>query len=318
MQTAKYPRARPSVRHLICFLTLAAGIPAAASEPQPATGNAPSPDASLTPAEQGRANELRELVADGKTLLDAFAKAEESRETAIPQADKERRVRELLTRYERLLRDNPDDTEALLLYGKFLRAVGERDLAFKAFLRADRNSPNLAVAKHQMGAHLAENGDFAEALPLLRRAAEIAPQEPRYHYDLAEFLSIAGESLIQNNTLSRAERDTLMLAHFAAAARLKPAEAGFRWRAAEAHHEVAKPDAKAALAEWDAIARDAKSDAEKEVISLHRAKWLILLGRAAEARKLIAASATPALDATRRKLLDLLQTNEPGLKPASR
>lgn len=304
------------MRRLALIAALAPlAAPAADSAASPKAPDAP-PTETLTPAELARANELRDLVSEGNALLAHFAKTDGSRETELPQADKERRVRAILERYRRLLQDNPDDTEALILYGKFLRAVGERELAFKTFLSADRVSPNLAVVKHQLGAHLAENGEFAEALPLLRRAVELAPVEARYRYDFAEFLSVAGDSLAANGTLPRSERDGMMLENFAQAARLKPSEAGYRWRAAEAYHEVAKPDAKAALAAWDLIDRDARSPSEKEVVSLHRAKWLILLDRKDEARRLIVASSSPALDATRRRLLDLLQTRDPALKPA--
>ena len=310
----KGARSRVAKRCHLFLWPFAFCLSAAAATPAPAAGPQ-SPAPALTPAELARANELRDLVTDGKALLDMFAKTDGARETALPQADKERRVREILARYERLLRDNPDDPEALILYGKFLRAVGERELAFKAFLRADRNAPDLAVVKHQLGAHLAEDGEYSEALPLLRRAVELAPAEPRYRYDFAEFLAAAGDPLADSRVLARDERDRLMLENFAEAARLKPAEAGYRWRAAEAFHDVAKPDARAALAAWDALAREARTDLEREAVSLHRAKWLILLGRSDEARKLIAASSTPSLDATRRKLLDLLQTHTKALRP---
>lgn len=303
-----------------CALALFAGLaPLSRAEDKPpaapAAPTAPAAgDAALTPAEIARSNELRDLAVEGRAMLESFAKAAEKPESALPQAEKERRVKTLLSRYESLLRANPDDLETLLLYGKFLRAIGERDLAFRTFLRADRISPDLPVVKHQLGAHLAENGDYASALPLLRRAAELAPKEPRYRYDFAEFLSGAGDALVSGNQLSRPERDRIMLENFAAAVRLKPAEAGYRWRFAEAFHDVERPDPAVALAAWDSIARDAKPGAETEVVGLHRARWLIDLGRADEARRLIAASRTPALDSTRRRLLDRLQAREPGLR----
>ena len=114
--------------------------------------------------------------------------------------------------------------------------------------------------------------------------------------------------------MSREVRDREMMEAFGEAARLKPAEAGYRWRAAEAWYDVAHPDAKAALAAWTALAAEAKSPEEKEVTGLHRARWLVALDRSAEARPLIRASTSPGLDATRRKLLDEIEKREPGFR----
>ena len=288
-------------------------VPADENPPAAPPVVTPSGDAALTPAELAASNELRDLVADGDALLTSLAKTGVNGGETLPQAEKERRVKTILARYERLVDVNPDHLEALLLYGKFLRAVGERDTAFRVFLHADHLSPDLAVVKHQLGAHLAEDGKYADALPLFRRAIELAPSEPRYRYDYGEFLVVAGDELAMAGKLDHDEFDRLHQENFSAASRLKPTEAGYRWRAAEAYYDVKKPDAKAALAAWDVLLRDAGSPEEKEVIGLHRARWLITLGRIPEARKLIAASTTPALDATRLKLLDRIQTADPTL-----
>lgn len=312
-------RGLAQARALQVFIGLLAGLAplAQADDKTPAAPVTASPDAALTPVELARSTELRELVSDGAALLDGFAKAGKDPATAIPQAEQERRVKEIFDRYESLLRTSPDHLETLLLYGKFLRATGMREEAFKIFLRADRVSPNLAVVKHQLGAHLAEEGDATSALPLLRRAVELAPSEARYHYDFAEFLSGAEELSAPGGPISRELRDKLMVENFAEAARLKPAEAGFRWRAAEAWYDVKKPDAGVALAAWDAIAREVKTDTEKEVVGLHRARWLVALARLDEARKLIRASTSPGLDASRRKLLDAIQVREAELREAA-
>lgn len=298
------------MRLLAAFLVSAAFIRTAGGAPaQPAP---PAAEPALTPAELARARTLETLAADGRALLDKINAGAANAEEALPQAEKERLVRGIILRYETLLRENPDDLESLLLYGKFLRLVGERELAYKVFLRADKGNPDLAVVKHQLGAHLAENGAFAEALPLLQRAIELAPAEPRYRYDFAEFLA-ATTTAPALAGIPRETRDRMMLDHFDKAAALKPAEAGYRWRAAEARYDVAKPDAAEALAKWDALDKDAGTPAEKEVISLHRARWLIALKRTAEARKLIAASKSPQLNATRGRLYDDLLRLEPGL-----
>ena len=287
--------------------TFAVDRPAAPAPEKPA-------EAPLSPVELARARELRELVETGQKMLAQFARDEAEGASSLPRAERERRVNDLVTRYETLLKQAPDDLGTLILFGKYLRAVGYDDRAFEVFSRADRLDGDLAVVKHQLGAHHAEQGEFAEALPLLSRAAALEPETARYRYDLAEFLSTAGDRLAAEGKLPRETRDKLMLEHFAAAARLRPDEAGYRWRAAEAYHEVRGADAKKALAMWDALLPLAKGDLEREVIGLHRARWLVDLNRTDEARALVFASKTPALDTTRRQLLDRLMRAEPGLR----
>lgn len=282
--------------------------------PVPRAAPVAEPAAPLTPVELARARELRELVETSQKMLAAFARDDAAGESTLPRAERERRVNDLADRYEVLLKQAPDDLGTLLLFGKYLRAIGYRDRAFEVFSRADRLDRTLAVVKHQLGAHHAEEGDFARALPLLLETTTLEPGVARYRYDFAEFLSAAGDRLAADGTLPRESRDRIMLENFAEAARLAPNEAGYRWRHAEAFHEVRKPDPAKALAAWDALSLGAKGDLEREVIGLHRARWLIALNRSEEARALIFASKTPALDATRRQLLDRLLTQEPGLR----
>ena len=294
---------------ILVFIAAAGPLFAA---PEPAAK--PAGDTALSPADAARSRELQDLVAEEKALYARFAKDDAKPETALPQAEKERRVKEIVKRYETLLGEDPEHLETILLYAKFLRRIDERDYAFRLFVRADRLAPNLAAVKHQLAAHLAEDGRAAEARPLFLRAVALAPDEPVYRYDYGEFLATATSLYEVGGPLSRDRRDHEMLEAFAAAARLKPVEPGYRWRAAAAWYDVKKPDTAAALAAWTAIANDATSPEEKEATGLHRARWLVASGRVEEARALIRASTTPALDATRRRLLDEIAKREPGFR----
>ena len=60
--------------------------------------------------------------------------------------DLERKFSEITLAYSNYLSENPDDVEALILYGKLLRQLGENDRAFQVFLKADELDPERARA----------------------------------------------------------------------------------------------------------------------------------------------------------------------------
>ena len=60
--------------------------------------------------------------------------------------------------------ENSNDTHALLLYGKFLRKVGQNEHALSYFLRADSINPKLAVVKQQIANYLVEKQRPVDAL----------------------------------------------------------------------------------------------------------------------------------------------------------
>ena len=72
-----------------------------------------------------------------------------------------RKAQDLVALYEAFLSENPNDTNALILYGKFLNKVGQESHAIGFFLRADELNPKIAVVKQQIGNFLVEGNNDA-------------------------------------------------------------------------------------------------------------------------------------------------------------
>ena len=51
----------------------------------------------------------------------------------------------MVSSYEAYISENPKDTHALILFGKFLSQVGQQKHALNYFLEADALSPKIAV-----------------------------------------------------------------------------------------------------------------------------------------------------------------------------
>jgi cytochrome c-type biogenesis protein CcmH/NrfG len=65
-----------------------------------------------------------------------------------------RHAQDIVAAYESYLSDNPKDVHALILFGKFLRKVGQQEHAVDFFIQADKINPKLAVVKQQHANYL--------------------------------------------------------------------------------------------------------------------------------------------------------------------
>lgn len=76
------------------------------------------------------------------------------------------------------LAEFPDDVDALVLNGKFLRATGDDELSYKQFSHADALSPNLPVVKQQLANYEAEHGLANNAYDIPRGRCRSRPKIP--------------------------------------------------------------------------------------------------------------------------------------------
>jgi tetratricopeptide (TPR) repeat protein len=83
-------------------------------------------------------------------------------------------------RLEHLIQERPDWGMAHALFGVVLADQGETSLALEQCRRAAALEPGAAQAQHNLGALLARQGRFSEAVPFLEAAAKLRPDEPRY------------------------------------------------------------------------------------------------------------------------------------------
>ncbi|MFP6900558.1 MAG: hypothetical protein VCA36_06420, partial [Opitutales bacterium] len=101
--------------------------------------------------------------------------------------------------------------------------------------------------------------------------------------------------------------DRNMVIAFREAAKLKPDDTEYQLRYAQCFFDVSKPDWKEALRIWKKLSiRGDSSPEEGEYFLLCQARVLLELGRRDEAKELIDRVNSPAMRATKQKLLDLL------------
>ncbi|MFW5882812.1 MAG: hypothetical protein ACOCVG_00425 [Verrucomicrobiota bacterium] len=246
---------------------------------------------------------MEEIVAAQEALMTRLV----GRDEAVLPRGLRREAEGIAEDFEAYLKAEPDALEARILYGKFLRSMGEDAAAARQFLEVERRDPAIAVVKQQLGNHFAETGQPMEALAFFIQARQLAPEEPLYAYQLGELLIFYREAFIDNGFYDRATLDREMLAAFAEAARLAPENLDFQVRHAEAFYDLAQPDWSGALAVWQAIApRVADDPFQRQVVALHLARAHAELGQHDAARQQLAQVTEPRLAASKAEVVALL------------
>lgn len=264
--------------------------PTGAARTTPATASEPADPSSATAATLADRRLARIVAQQNAVYGDLAASVDQPLD-----AEQENRLANIASQYDSFLTEAPDHLYGHILYGKFLRDVGEFDQANIIFLRANQIDPNVAVVKQQIGNHFAETGQYVVALPYFLAAAELEPNAPVYHYQLGELIDRYRDFLIDDGAYQRDALDQQMLAAFRRAAELDGGNLNFHFRYAEAYFDVQTPQWSDALAAWQEIAAMELSERERDVARLQTARVLIELNRSDEALPLIDAVTNPTL-----------------------
>jgi tetratricopeptide (TPR) repeat protein len=224
-----------------------------------------------------------------------------------------RNAQEIVASYESYLSQNPDDTNALILFGKFLRKVGQEEHAVEFFIQADKINPKLAVVKQQLANYLVEKGRPIDAFPYYILTIELNPKEAFYHFHLGNFLFLFEKELIENGILNQKSARSFMHRSFREASMLKPNNFDFQLRYGQSFFDFPESNKANALNVWEKIEQTFpnRSNIEKDYFRLCRARILLELNRQKDASQLIKAVSSQSLfKAKEALLLQVTQENK--------
>ena len=224
-------------------------------------------------------------------ILDKQARFFESPDRSPQTNDLEltRKAQEIVADYDAYLGANPKDTNALILYGKFLRRVGQEQHAVGYFLEADSINPKLAVVKQQLANYLIEEGRPIDAFPFLIMTIELAPEQADYHYHLGNFLFLFEDDLAREGVFAKHSARAFMHKSFNQAAKLSPSNFDYQLRFAQSFFDYPDSSKESALDAWNDLARKFpdRSKAENDYFNLCKARVLLELNRQADALPLL-------------------------------
>jgi tetratricopeptide (TPR) repeat protein len=235
--------------------------------------------------------------------------------TKTSEQEMTRHAQDIVAAYESYLSDNPKDVHALILFGKFLRKVGQQEHAVDFFIQADKINPKLAVVKQQLANYLIEKGKPVDAFPYFILTIELNPNEAVYHFHLGNFLFLFQKELINEGILNRLSAQSFMHRSFLEATILKPNNFDFQLRYAQSFFDFPESNKAKALIAWEKIEKNFpdRSKLEHDYFRLCRARVLLELNRQKDASLLINSVSSKSLQEVRDALL--LQANDNKLAP---
>ncbi len=243
---------------------------------------------------------LRDIVARQKAAL-----AEGKTKTeAVDLEDVRPKLQRVIDDYERLLTRHPDFAAGWAAYGLFLcdPLVEDYKTALALLLKANGLDGEIPVVKNQIGVILAEQGRAIDALNYFLAAADLAPSEPLYHFQIGLVLSEARADFLKSKAWTPAVIDKTMLDAFARAVSLAPGRTDFAYRAAESYYDLAEPRWEEAYRAWTSLEERLEGRLETQAVRLHRARTLWKQGLAGDARELLATVDASELAGQRAKL----------------
>ena len=222
------------------------------------------------------------------------------------EADKNRKVNAFVADYRRYLRANPQDADAYVLYGKLLRRLSLQGEAFTAFLKADELDPNLAIAKQQIGNHLAETGNGKAALPFFLAAIELDSKQALHHFNLGQLLAEYKSEFLAASLYDEATIDAEMLHAFRQSTVFDPDDRIFKMRLAEAYYDVAEPNWSEAKQLWNELLAGEADPLSQQIIHFNLARVSLAMNDMDAARFHLDLVRHQSLEADRLLLLEAI------------
>lgn len=211
--------------------------------------------------------------------------------------------------WDEYLAQFPDDANALIINGKFLRATGDPDTAYKRFSKAERINPKIAVVKQQLANYEAEHGMPKEAYDNLKEAIALEGNVAIYHIQLADLLLFFREEFLVKQVFTQEKIDNEMIDVIAQASKLEPKNSKIQWKYARFFYDVGKPDWNLALAQWENILQNfAPLNIDKQTALANKARVLIELNRDEQAEEILKQIDLKSLSPDVKKLMSVIES----------
>ena len=173
--------------------------------------------------------------------------------------------------------------------------------------------PTLPVVKQQLANYEAEHGLAKHAYDNIRAAVSLAPENSVYRLQLAQLILFFREELIAKHGFSQAALDAELSQSYARAAELEPENGEIRKKYALSFYDLGRADWNEALRQWDIVLEKfSPLNIDKQTAKANRARVLVELGRDAEAREALKTIDAPALQADKRKLIEIIDSAKNG------
>jgi tetratricopeptide (TPR) repeat protein len=220
-------------------------------------------------------------------------------------------------RYDRFLRDHPKHARARLAYGSFLNDLGEEEEAIEQWEKSRSLDPSEPAAWNNLANVYAHLGPVAKSFPYYEEALRLKPDEPVYLHnfgtlvfmfrkDATNFFKCDEQTVFNKAFELYRKAIALDPQNFQLAADVAQTYYGWRLPADGTPAENQEAELKlqdTALRAWTNALAIAPSDAEREGVQLHFARWNLRGGHFDFARTNLASITNEVHQVVRNRLL---------------
>jgi tetratricopeptide (TPR) repeat protein len=234
-------------------------------------------------------------------------------------------------RYEKFIAEHPRNAKARMAYGSFLNDRGDEEEAIEQWEKARVLDPANPAAWNNLANVYAHIGPVAKSFPYYEEALRLNPAEPVYLHNFGTLVFMFRKDATNYFKCDEQAVFTKAFELYKKAIELDPhnfqlaadvAQTYYGWRlpdtgTAEERRQAELNLEKTALQAWTNALTIAGTDAEREGVQLHFARWNIRGGRYAEARTNLSAVTNEGHAIVRNRLLKSLAEHESGAQKSN-
>ena len=225
-----------------------------------------------------------------------------------------RRIRarfdEVRERYDRFLKNHPNNARGFLAYGSFLNDIGDEEGAHLQYENSKQLDPKNPAVWNNLANYYGEHGSVTKAFEDYAEAIRLNPDEPVYRQNFATTVYLFRKDAREFFHLNEQQVFDKALGLYQQAMQLAPGDFTLATDYAESYYGIKPLRTNDALAAWTNALNVARTDAERQGVQLHLARVKIAAGFFEEASNHLAGVTNGAYAELKRRLYRSLADHE--------
>jgi tetratricopeptide (TPR) repeat protein len=186
--------------------------------------------------------------------------------------------------YEDFLKRYPNNARGHLAYGSFLNDIGDEDASMEQNETARQLDPKNPAAWNNLANYYGEHSPITNAFIYYAKAIELSPTEPVYYQNFATTVYLFRKDAREFYGINEQQVFDKALALYQKAVQLDPNNFPLVTDYASSYYGIRPLRTDDALNAWTNALQVARTDAEREGVYIHLARFKMIAGRFDEAR----------------------------------
>jgi tetratricopeptide (TPR) repeat protein len=186
--------------------------------------------------------------------------------------------------YEDFLKRYPNSAHGHLAYGSFLNDIGDEDASVEQNETARQLDPKNPAAWNNLANYYGEHGTITNAFIYYAKAIELNPNEPVYYQNFATTVYLYRKDAREFYGITEQQVFDKALALYQQAIKFAPDDFPLVTDYADSYYGIKPLRTNDALAAWTNALQIAHTEAEREGVYIHLARFKMAAGRFAEAQ----------------------------------